>query len=92
MPHLSPQLTGTHALVTGVKASMSHHVLTMFAADVLGLVTLIEASILYRKKRNGADSIVVISSLAAFEAKKPAIRDRYTTLKRAQATVANDYG
>ncbi|KAF5669984.1 peroxisomal 2,4-dienoyl reductase [Fusarium heterosporum] len=63
-----------------------------FQADVLGLITLIEASVPHLEKRNGAGSIIVISSLAAFEAKHSAIRGPYTTLKRAQATLAKDYG
>ncbi|KAG5797305.1 hypothetical protein H9Q69_003688 [Fusarium xylarioides] len=47
-----------------------------FHADVLGLVNLINAS----------------DSLAGFEARHPAIRGPYTTLKRAQATLAKDFG
>ncbi|KAM0345051.1 hypothetical protein ACHAPU_006937 [Fusarium lateritium] len=63
-----------------------------FQADVLGLINLIEASVPHLEKRKGTGSIVVISSLAGFEAKHPAIRGPYTTLKRAQATLAKDYG
>jgi NAD(P)-dependent dehydrogenase (short-subunit alcohol dehydrogenase family) len=61
-----------------------------FQADILGLVNLINASAPYLEKRNG--SIVVISSLAGFETKHPAIRGPYTTMKRAQATLAKDFG
>lgn len=63
-----------------------------FHADVLGLVNLINASEPHLEKRNGTGSIVVISSLAGFEARHPAIRGPYTTLKRAQATLAKEFG
>ncbi|ENH66465.1 Dehydrogenase/reductase SDR family member 4 [Fusarium oxysporum f. sp. cubense race 1] len=63
-----------------------------FHADVLGLVNLINASEPHLEKRNGAGSVIVISSLAGFEARHPAIRGPYTTLKRAQATLAKDFG
>ncbi|KAL4731370.1 hypothetical protein ACLX1H_000336 [Fusarium chlamydosporum] len=62
-----------------------------FQADVLGLVNLINTSSPYLEKQNGGGSIIVISSLAGFEAKHPAIRGPYTTLKRAQATLAKDF-
>ncbi|KAJ4256268.1 hypothetical protein NW762_009348 [Fusarium torreyae] len=62
-----------------------------FQADVLGLVNLINASVPHMEKRGGG-SIIVISSLAGFEAKHPAVRGPYTTLKRAQATLAKDFG
>ncbi|KAM0221155.1 hypothetical protein ACHAPQ_003063 [Fusarium lateritium] len=63
-----------------------------FQADVLGLINLINASTPHLEKRNGTGSIVVITSLAGFEAKHPAIGGPYTTLKRAQATLAKDFG
>ncbi|EWY81341.1 hypothetical protein FOYG_15607 [Fusarium oxysporum NRRL 32931] len=63
-----------------------------FHADVLGLVNLINASEPHLEKCNGTGSIIVISSLAGFEARHPAIRGPYTTLKRAQATLAKDFG
>ncbi|RGP77271.1 hypothetical protein FLONG3_4786 [Fusarium longipes] len=61
-----------------------------FQADILGLINLINASAPHLEKCQG--SIVVISSLAGFETKHPAIRGPYTTMKRAQATLAKDFG
>jgi 3-oxoacyl-[acyl-carrier protein] reductase len=61
-----------------------------FQADILGLINLINTSAPHLEKQKG--SIVVISSLAGFEAKHPAIRSPYTTFKRAQATLAKDFG
>ncbi|WZH45456.1 hypothetical protein QYS62_006515 [Fusarium acuminatum] len=63
-----------------------------FQADVLGLINLINASAPHLEKRSGTGSIIVISSLAGFETKHPAIGGPYTTLKRAQATIAKDFG
>ncbi|KAF9771838.1 hypothetical protein IL306_010504 [Fusarium sp. DS 682] len=63
-----------------------------FQVDVLGLIALINASEPHLEKRNGEGSIIVISSLAGFEARHPAVRGPYTTLKRAQAVLAKDFG
>lgn len=63
-----------------------------FQADVLGLINLINSTAPHLDKRNGDGSIIVISSLAGFEAKHPRKAGPYTTLKRAQATLAKDYG
>lgn len=60
-----------------------------FQATILGLVTLIEATTPYLEKQKG--SIIVISSLAGFELKHHDVASPYTTLKRAQATLAKDY-
>ncbi|RSL48396.1 hypothetical protein CEP53_009558 [Fusarium sp. AF-6] len=62
-----------------------------FQADVVGLITLIHATTPHLEKREGAGSIIVISSLAGFEAKHPAHAGPYATLKRAQATLAKDF-
>ncbi|KAJ3540706.1 hypothetical protein NM208_g4942 [Fusarium decemcellulare] len=62
-----------------------------FQADVVGLISLIHDATPYLEKRQGAGSIVVISSLAGFEATHPAVTGPYTTLKRAQATLAKDF-
>ncbi|KAJ4213200.1 hypothetical protein NW759_011044 [Fusarium solani] len=62
-----------------------------FQADVIGLISLIHAATPHLEKRDGAGSIIVISSLAGFEAKFPAHTGPYTTLKRAQATLAKDF-
>ncbi|RGP67546.1 hypothetical protein FSPOR_5733 [Fusarium sporotrichioides] len=61
-----------------------------FQADVLGLINLINESAPHLEKQKG--SIVVISSLAGFEVKLPIVRSPYSTMKRAQATLAKDYG
>ncbi|KAM0235263.1 hypothetical protein ACHAPO_006060 [Fusarium lateritium] len=61
-----------------------------FQADILGLINLINTSAPHLEKQNG--SIVVISSVAGFETKHPAIRGPYSTMKRAQATLAKDFG
>ncbi|KAF4967443.1 hypothetical protein FSARC_5016 [Fusarium sarcochroum] len=63
-----------------------------FQADILGLINLINASVPHMEKRNGSGSIIVMSSLAGFEAKHPVAGGPYTTLKRAQATIAKDFG
>lgn len=60
----------------------------------MGLITLIEAALPHleeRVKSGGHPSIVVISSLAGFEARHPGVTGPYSTLKRAQATLAKDY-
>ncbi|KAJ4199880.1 hypothetical protein NW767_007860 [Fusarium falciforme] len=62
-----------------------------FQADVIGLISLIHAVTPHLEKRDGAGSIIVISSLAGFEAKHPAHTGPYATLKRAQATLAKDF-
>jgi 3-oxoacyl-[acyl-carrier protein] reductase len=65
-----------------------------FRADISGLVTLIEASIPFLEEQSKAlenASIVVISSMAGFEARYPIAGSPYTTLKRAQAVLAKDY-
>lgn len=62
-----------------------------FQADVIGLITLIHAATPHLEQRDGAGSIVVISSLAGFEAKHPAHTGPYAVLKRAQATLAKDF-
>ncbi|PTB35752.1 uncharacterized protein TrAFT101_010598 [Trichoderma asperellum] len=65
-----------------------------FRADILGLITLIEASIPFLEERSKASenaSIVVISSMAGFEARHPVAVSPYSTLKRAQAVLAKDY-
>ncbi|EKJ77633.1 hypothetical protein FPSE_02131 [Fusarium pseudograminearum CS3096] len=61
-----------------------------FQADILGLINLINASAPHLEKQKG--SIVVISSIAGFQTKHPAIGSPYTTMKRAQATLAKDFG
>ncbi|KAL2673997.1 hypothetical protein Neosp_012443 [[Neocosmospora] mangrovei] len=62
-----------------------------FQADVIGLITLIHAATPHLEKRDGTGSIVVISSLAGFEAKHPAHTGPYAVLKRAQATLSKDF-
>ncbi|KAF7554782.1 hypothetical protein G7Z17_g2662 [Cylindrodendrum hubeiense] len=62
-----------------------------FQADILGLWTLIDATTPHLEARSGTGSIVVISSVAGFEAKHPSARGPYTTFKRAQATMAKDH-
>ncbi|KAM0425907.1 hypothetical protein ACHAPT_008845 [Fusarium lateritium] len=62
-----------------------------FQADIIGLISLINAATPHLEKREGTGSIIIISSLAGFEAKHPAIAGPYTTLKRAQATLAKDF-
>jgi 3-oxoacyl-[acyl-carrier protein] reductase len=58
------------------------------------LLALIEATAPHLEKRATdvkTTSIVVISSVAGFETRNPAIGSPYTTFKRAQATIAKDY-
>jgi 3-oxoacyl-[acyl-carrier protein] reductase len=62
-----------------------------FQADILGLIALIDAATPHLAKRGGTGSIVVVSSLAGFEARERNIAGPYGTLKRAQATLAKDY-
>ncbi|KAH6895904.1 hypothetical protein B0T10DRAFT_526933 [Thelonectria olida] len=62
-----------------------------FQADILGLIALIDAATPHLEKRGGTGSIVVVSSLAGFEARERNIAGPYGTLKRAQATLAKDY-
>ena len=65
-----------------------------FHADVLGLITLIEATVPYLEKRATdakTTSIIVISSLHGFETHFPGVGSPYTTFKRAQATIAKDF-
>ncbi|KFG84978.1 putative Tropinone reductase [Metarhizium anisopliae] len=62
---------------------------TSFEADVLGLVSLINASTPHLEKTSG--SIVVVSSVAGFETRFDVAGSPYTTFKRAQATLAKDY-
>ncbi|CAG1978116.1 unnamed protein product [Fusarium graminearum] len=61
-----------------------------FQADILGLINLINTSAPHLEKQKG--SIVVISSIAGYNAIHPAIRSPYSTMKRAQATLAKDFG
>lgn len=65
---------------------------TSFQGDILGLITLIDAATPHLAQQAGNASIVVISSLAGFEARHPAVGGPYSTLKRAQMTLAKDYG
>ncbi|KAK2595409.1 hypothetical protein QQS21_006883 [Conoideocrella luteorostrata] len=63
-----------------------------FQADILGLVTLIDASAPHLQNNSSkCGSIIIISSLAGFEAKHWAVASPYSTFKRAQATLAKDY-
>ncbi len=63
-----------------------------FQADILGLIALIDTATPHLQSSTSSDaSIVVVSSLAGFEARHPAIAGPYSTLKRAQATLAKDY-
>ncbi|UKZ81496.1 hypothetical protein TrVFT333_009268 [Trichoderma virens FT-333] len=65
-----------------------------FRADILGLVTLIDASTPFLEARVKASenaSLVVISSMAGFEARHPIAGSPYSTFKRAQAVLAKDY-
>jgi 3-oxoacyl-[acyl-carrier protein] reductase len=62
-----------------------------FDSDVLGLVTLIDCSTPHLQNTSNGGSIIVISSLAGFEAKHHSIGGPYSTFKRAQATLAKDY-
>jgi 3-oxoacyl-[acyl-carrier protein] reductase len=65
-----------------------------FRADILGLVTLIDASTPFLEERaKGSEnaSLVVISSMAGFEARHPIAGSPYSTFKRAQAVLAKDY-
>lgn len=63
---------------------------TSFEGDVLGLVTLIEAAVPHLEKHSGS-SIVIISSLAGWEAKHPGLTGPYPSFKRAQATIGKGY-
>ncbi|KAF7561046.1 hypothetical protein G7046_g3091 [Stylonectria norvegica] len=60
-------------------------------ADVIGLVKLIAVSVPYLVKCEGTGSIVIISSLAGFEARSGNVSGPYGTVKRAQATLAKGY-
>lgn len=62
-----------------------------FQANILGLIALIDVSTPHLMKNFATASIVVISSLAGFEAIYHAVAGPYTTIKRAQATLAKDY-
>ena len=65
-----------------------------FQADIMGLVTLIETAkphLVERARNGGQPSVVVISSLAGFEARHQPIAGPYSTFKRAQAVLAKDY-
>ncbi|KAM0263895.1 hypothetical protein ACHAQJ_000930 [Trichoderma viride] len=65
-----------------------------FRADIMGLITLIDASTPFLEERAKASenaSIVVISSMAGFEARHPIPGSPYSTFKRAQAVLAKDY-
>ncbi|KAL6872509.1 NAD(P)-binding protein [Trichoderma longibrachiatum] len=65
-----------------------------FRADIMGLITLIEASTPYLEERAKVSenaSIVVISSMAGFEARHRIPGSPYSTFKRAQAVLAKDY-
>lgn len=61
-----------------------------FQADILGLWTLIDVATPHLEARGGTGSIVVISSVAGFEAKYAVVGSPYSTFKRAQATLAKD--
>ena len=61
----------------------------------MSFLTLVNASTPYLIESVAAGrsaSIIVISSLAGFEAKHHAIAGPYTTLKRSQAVLAKDFG
>ncbi|KAK5997682.1 Isoepoxydon dehydrogenase patN [Cladobotryum mycophilum] len=65
-----------------------------FRTDIMGLISLIEAVTPHLEetaKGSRNASIVVISSMAGYEARHPSISGPYTTFKRAQATLAKDY-
>jgi hypothetical protein len=62
-----------------------------FQANILSLIALIDVSTPHLMKNFATASIVVISSLAGFEAIYHAVAGPYTTIKRAQATLAKDY-
>ncbi|KAI9147182.1 Isoepoxydon dehydrogenase patN [Paramyrothecium foliicola] len=62
-----------------------------FEGDILGLITLIESATPHLAAQAGDASIVVISSLAGYETRHPDVAGPYSTLKRAQATLAKDY-
>ena len=62
-----------------------------FEGDILGLITLIDASTPFLQEADGQGAIVVVGSLAGFEARHYAVAGPYTTLKRAQSTLAKDY-
>jgi NAD(P)-dependent dehydrogenase (short-subunit alcohol dehydrogenase family) len=65
-----------------------------FDADIIGLLTLINASLPHLEAAAAATknaSIVVISSLAGFERRLPEVVSPYTAFKRAQAIIARDY-
>ena len=62
-----------------------------FQADILGLITLIETSVPYLTESDGPKSIVVISSLAGFEARHSTLTGPYSTVKRTQAMLARSY-
>lgn len=61
-----------------------------FEAEVLGLVTLIEAAIPHLEKNEGS-SIVIVSSLAGWETKHPILTGPYPTIKRAQGHIGKGY-
>lgn len=60
-----------------------------FQGAILGLVALIDAATPHLVKQKG--SIIIMSSLAGFELKHQDVASPYTTIKRAQATLAKDY-
>lgn len=62
-----------------------------FQIDIIGLLTLIEAAIPHLAARPGTGSIVIVSSLAGYEAKHPTGTGPYSILKRAQSMLAKDY-
>ncbi|KAL6801477.1 putative Tropinone reductase [Trichoderma sp. SZMC 28012] len=62
-----------------------------FDMDMLGLISLVEAAVPHLQKNTAISSIVVISSLAGFEARHHSVTGPYATLKRAQATLAKEY-
>lgn len=58
---------------------------------MLGLVTLIEAAVPHLEKHPGTSSIVIISSLAGWEAKYRELTGPYPVFKRAQAHIGKGY-
>ena len=62
-----------------------------FEANIIGLVSLIDAATPHLAASPLGGSIVVISSLAGLEARHPTLTGPYSTIKRAQASLAKDY-
>lgn len=58
---------------------------------MLGFVTLIEAAVPYLEKHPGTSSIVIISSLAGWEAKHHSLTGPYPAFKRTQGHIGKGY-